>query len=212
MVVNFDKGLGDVLSNTLRHIAMKKRVTLRPIGFTLNQGTNCIATPNCIEDSPSICAALSSLSYGLTESSTVEENEVFFHDYVIETSHAFKASQLATNEIRIFTQNDFDVLHSINTQVTLRVYYCLCSGNYQSEENLEKIQASFPNHNYIVPFNSKHSNVVSFTAVKQNSIQDKDSMLITVKSSDGISEEEVIEDAVNYLNFESSQVMNSFFS
>ena len=183
------KGLGDVIGMTLRRSCIKESVSVRPIGFLLEDGGNMVhSKDHIVEDMISVCTNLAKSQFSTTSH---DELIIVQCDFVkqINLSDISKTGQVT------LLSEDRRLLTSLNNNVIkFSIAFRNTSGNFSNAENKLFLQDKVSNSSRYVMTSSRHTAIEAFS--------------YTVKSTD---EEDILD--INYtVNNDDQEVLNKTIS
>lgn len=152
------KELGDIIGMTLRRACIKESVTVRPIGFLLEDGGNMIhGNDYIVEDLLSVSASLAKAQFKTTESSELLiitcnfTNELKLSD--INASSNGKVTLLS---------EDKTLLTSLSSEtVKFSIAFRIGKGNYSNIENKKLLESN--GYDSYVTISSRHTAVEAFS-------------------------------------------------
>lgn len=165
MTFEIKKGCGMQTANYLRQLLLTRVPTWRPIAFSVGNNSNVItAGDNVLEDTVEISTNLCRYHYD------IDSNEDLYK--LTLSSSCINIDDLNTEKVTVLDADNSDIIHALNQNITLIVYFRRDNGTVLIEQNQAYLQRDGINADNKIIMNSRHCN---FENVSINVI-DKDDL------------------------------------
>ena len=159
MIKKVKKGCANIIANAVRQIALSSLKSLRPVAIKVGNECNVISAGNSVlEDMIQISSNLNSLGYKCKG-----DGEIFVFRTVV--TGTLKASEIKTDDFEVVLPDgeDVDILHVLNDNVEVVIYFRNTSGVGTKDDNLYALaKASVPTDKLVV-INSRHTDITKFS-------------------------------------------------
>lgn len=154
------KGLGNIVANVIRQMALVGINSLRPIAITVGQNSNVIsAGENVVEDMIQICSNLNSLHYEVLGNLDFD-SIIIFHTKI--NNGVLKSSDLKDDKFHAVSDTDRELLHVLNGHVDVTIYFRYTSNVCTKDDNILCLENNGIDTSTLVVTNSRHSDVLNF--------------------------------------------------
>lgn len=184
------------VKNIIRQVAMTQLEVVRPIAFQVGNSNLLSAGDSVLEDMIEVSSNISNLVY-VDPSNSLERGKVV--SVTCNVDGTLYAKDLEGSGVQIYSDNT-EILHTINQQVSVTVFFIKGIGSYTSDECMEILQESNLYNENIITMNARFCKIktISFGEdIRQG--DGTDIVQIFIETNDGSSAESVLEASVENL-------------
>ena len=159
MIRKVRKGCAGIIANAVRQIALSSLKSLRPIAIKVGNECNVIsAGSSVLEDMIQISSNLNSLGYKCKS-----DGEIFTFRTVV--TGTLKASEIKSDDFEVVLPDgkDVDILHVLNDNVEVVIYFRNASGVGSKDDNLYALAKTDIPTDKLVVTNSRHTDITNFS-------------------------------------------------
>lgn len=151
MTFEIKKGYGMQTANYLRQLLLTRVPTWRPIAFSVGNNSNVVtAGDNVLEDTVEISTNLCRYHYDIDSDEDLYKLTL--------SDKCININNLNTDKVTVLDADSSEIIHALNQNITLTIYFRRDSGIVFVEQNQAYLQRDGINADNKIIMNSRHCN------------------------------------------------------